>query len=65
MDEKIIVEYRNAIFTDLLDKNDITIIECEINHPTYGWIPFGLSPNDRNSDIDTAELYDRIILDQM
>jgi hypothetical protein len=23
-----------------------TMIDCEIEHPTYGWIPFTASPND-------------------
>jgi hypothetical protein len=23
-----------------------TLIDCEINHPTYGWIPFTASPDD-------------------
>jgi hypothetical protein len=23
-----------------------TMIDCEINHPTYGWIPFTASPDD-------------------
>ena len=32
--------YRNAIFTKT------GLIDCEINHPVYGWIPFTASPDD-------------------
>jgi hypothetical protein len=34
------VNYRNA------EKNREGLINCEIQHPTYGWIPFQASPND-------------------
>ena len=34
------MNYRNA------EKNREGLINCEIEHPTYGWIPFQASPND-------------------
>lgn len=34
------MNYRNA------EKNREGLINCEIQHPTYGWIPFQASPND-------------------
>jgi len=34
------MEFRNPIFTAS------GAINCEINHPVYGWIPFGADPND-------------------
>jgi hypothetical protein len=34
------MQTRNPIFTAS------GAIDCEINHPTYGWIPFTASPND-------------------
>ena len=33
--------YRNAVMSE--DGR----IDCEINHPTYGWIPFTADPNDQ------------------
>jgi len=32
--------YKNAIY------NHFNTIDCEIDHPQYGWIPFTASPND-------------------
>jgi len=34
------MEYRNAQY------NAFGTIDCEINHPIYGWIPFTADPND-------------------
>lgn len=34
------MEFRSPVYTE---KNDIN---CEINHPVYGWIPFTASQND-------------------
>lgn len=33
-------EFRNAVF------NAFGTIDCEINHPRFGWIPFTASPDD-------------------
>ena len=32
-------------------------IECEIEHPEYGWIPFTCDPNDTGALFDTAALF--------
>lgn len=34
------MEYRNAKY------NSVGTIDCEINHPKFGWIPFTASPDD-------------------
>lgn len=36
-----ITDARNPVYT-----NDHSMINLEINHPTYGWIPFTASPDD-------------------
>jgi hypothetical protein len=33
-------------------------IDCEIEHPQYGWIPFTCDPNDTGAEFDTAALFD-------
>lgn len=32
-------------------------IDCEIDHPEYGWIPFTCDPNDTGALFDTAALF--------
>ena len=32
-------------------------IECEIEHPEYGWIPFTCDPNDTGALFDTAAFF--------
>ena len=32
-------------------------IDCEIEHETYGWIPFTCDPNDNGAQFDTAALH--------
>lgn len=32
-------------------------IDCEINHPDFGWIPFTCDPADTGALIDVVELY--------
>ena len=32
-------------------------IECEIEHPVYGWIPFACNPNDTGAQFDVAALH--------
>jgi hypothetical protein len=34
------IEYRNPT------RNENGTIDCEINHPDFGWIPFTASPDD-------------------
>lgn len=48
------MEYKNAKFIE----NDR--IDCEINHPRLGWIPFTLDKSDVGSDIDVIQLYNDI-----
>ena len=45
------MEYRNAkhISNGLID--------CEINHPDHGWIPFTCDPFDKGAAFDTAALH--------
>ena len=32
-------------------------IDCEIEHPVYGWIPFTCDPSDTGAEFDTAALF--------
>ena len=32
-------------------------IDCEIEHPVHGWIPFTCDPEDSGSNIDVSELH--------
>jgi hypothetical protein len=32
-------------------------IDCEIDHPEYGWIPFTCDPDDTGAQFDTAALF--------
>jgi hypothetical protein len=36
-------------------------IECEVNHPEFGWIPFTCVPDDTGAKFDTKELYDKML----
>lgn len=51
------MNYRNA---KLLENG---WIDCEIEHPTYGWIPFTCNPEDRGADFDTSELHTKMFVD--
>lgn len=53
------MEYRNAKHINE------TMIDCEINHPTYGWIPFTCDPNDTGARFDVSELYARMNADPL
>lgn len=54
MADLIIPEYRNPA------RNRHGTIDCEIEHPKLGWIPFTCDPDDAEPPIDSATLYDRI-----
>jgi len=41
-------------------RNAFDTIDCEINHPIYGWIPFTADPNDTGAHFDVAELFARM-----
>lgn len=45
------MEYRNATRTARTD-----VIDCEINHPKFGWIPYTLDPSDTDQTVDNAAL---------
>lgn len=45
------MEYRNA------QRLENGWIDCEINHPVYGWIPFTCDPNDTGAEFDAAALH--------
>jgi hypothetical protein len=45
------MEYRNAKH---IGNNRI---DCEIDHPIYGWIPFTCDPMDTDAQFDVAELH--------
>lgn len=51
------MEFRNPV---MLENG---LVDCEINHPQFGWIPFTCDPHDTGSDFDVAELYARLIQD--
>lgn len=45
------MNYRNA------KRNENNSIDCEINHPIYGWVPFTCDPRDTESALDVSTLY--------
>ena len=44
------MNYRNARYIDA------TRIDCELEHPVYGWIPYTLDPADTDMTVDNSEL---------
>lgn len=51
------LEYRNARYI-----NEDGWIDCEIIHPTLGWIPYTLDPNDRDIVIDNNYLLQQMAI---
>lgn len=51
------MEYRNP------RKTAGAAIDCEINHPVYGWIPFTADPSDLGATFDVAELHAALAAD--
>jgi hypothetical protein len=49
------MNYRNAKYI----KNGW--IDCEIEHPKFGWIHFTCNPDDVGAAFDTKELFDRMV----
>jgi len=45
------MQWRNPIFTAG------GLIDCEVKHPRYGWIPFTCDPADTAADFNTASLF--------
>lgn len=52
------MKYRNAKYV-----NAEGWIDCEIDHPKYGWIPYTLNPDDTDMTINNSELLDAILDD--
>lgn len=48
------MKYRNAKYTAT------GLIDCEINHPEFGWIPFTADPADTGAQFNVAELVAQI-----
>lgn len=51
------MDYRNPAY------NHRGTIDCEINHPVYGWIPFTADPDDTGAQFDVAALHAAILAD--
>jgi hypothetical protein len=51
------MNYRNA------KRNENGSIDCEIDHPTYGWIPFTCDPTDTGATFDVVALYEAMNAD--
>lgn len=51
------MEYRNP------QRTAGVAIDCEINHPVYGWIPFTCHPDDRGAEFDVTPLYAALAAD--
>tara|TARA_B110000503_G_scaffold9599_1_gene13038 strand:+ start:221 stop:643 length:423 start_codon:yes stop_codon:yes gene_type:complete len=47
----IMTNYRNAKYI-----NDSGWIDCEIEHPDYGWIPYTLDPADEDMTVNNDDL---------
>lgn len=47
-----ITQYRNAVSLSA----DNARMDVEINHPTYGWIPYTIDPTDEDNTIDNTAL---------
>lgn len=45
------MDYRNAKYI-----NSNGWIECEINHSEFGWIPYGLNPDDTDMTVNNDDL---------
>jgi hypothetical protein len=45
------MKFRNPVFTSA------GAIDCEIEHPIYGWIPFTCAPKDAGAEFDAPALY--------
>lgn len=48
------LEYRNAVFKSADGLSGV--IDCEINHPDYGWIEYTIDPNDTDETVSNSYL---------
>jgi hypothetical protein len=53
------MEYRNAKYI-----NDLGWVDCEINHPEHGWIPYTLDPEDSDTTVDNSILLEAMEANQ-
>lgn len=51
------MEFKNQKFANQQNSQ----INCEINHPEFGWIPFTCDPNDTGALIDVKSLFAQMI----
>jgi hypothetical protein len=49
------MQYRNAKYI-----NENGWIDCEIDHPEHGWIPYTLDPDDQDMTVDNNQLLARM-----
>lgn len=49
------MKFRNAAY------NKFGSIDCEIEHPVYGWIPFTLDKNDKGAGFDVKAIHDEMM----
>jgi hypothetical protein len=49
------MDYRNAKYI-----NDQGVIDCEIDHPEFGWIPYTLDLSDTDMTINNADLLEQM-----
>jgi len=52
MPQVTITEVRNAQSLNI----ENTMFDVEINHPEFGWIPYGLNPDDTDMTVDNSVL---------
>ena len=45
------MNYRNARYISASG-----IVDCEIEHPVYGWVPYTITPNDTDTTINNEDL---------
>jgi len=50
------MQWRNAKFTET------SLIDCEVNHPKLGWIPFTADPADTGANFDVAAMFAEMAL---
>ena len=51
------MEFRNPVYI----KSDNSLIDLEINHGVYGWVPYTLLRGDKTAAINTEELWDEVV----
>ena len=49
--------YRNAKYI----KSNNSLIDLEINHTVYGWIPYTLDATDTEAEVNSQDLWDEVV----